>query len=212
MYAEFVSFHVGDKGCPVQLGGVYPGFLNGVFLGQLFQEAPFRGNKVDSVDDFENAELVESKDNVFGHDGRLFGNVHDAHAARVVEKQKVHNGGHPIGFVGLLTKVGHGFFRRTHLFFLFAELVRKGNQETTVSLSLMGGEGKDTSQIVSHVRVLLLAVVPHRMKAPIVHLAQDVKEKGINIKVECLVIQKEFGNITQVLTIDAFLVPVDFKH
>ena len=63
----------------------------------------------------------------------------------------------------LLSQITHGFFGRSDLFFLLAEFVREGNEESSISLALMGGEGKDACQVVPNVRVFFLAVVSNWM-------------------------------------------------
>ncbi len=44
-----------------------------------------------------------------------------------------------------------------------------------------------------------------------VHFGKNVKQKRVRIIVQRFVVQKQFGNVTQVLAVDAFPAPVDFK-
>lgn len=50
------------------------------------------------------------------------------------------------------------------------------------------------------------------MAALFVHLRQNVEEKRLHVKVEGLVIQKEFGHQTEVLAVDLVVTAIHFKH
>ena len=57
-----------------------------------------------------------------------------------------------------------------------------------------------------------LGEVAHNVATLFVHLCQNVEEKWLHIKVECLVVQKEFGQQTEILAEDLVVTAVHLKH
>lgn len=57
-----------------------------------------------------------------------------------------------------------------------------------------------------------LREVPHYMAAMLVNLSQDVKQEWLHIKVECLVIQKQFGHQTKILAVNLMIASIHFKY
>ena len=66
--------------------------------------------------------------------------------------------------------------------------------------------------LIVHVHVQYLGEVPHNVAALFVHLCQNVEEKWLHIKVQCLVVQKEFGQQTEILAADLVVTAVHLKH
>ena len=89
----------------------------------------------------------------------------------------------------------------THL----GEGVREGYQEPPVALTLVGRQREDARQVVVLRAVLLLAEVPHEVRAVLVLLAQHVEEEVLDVEVKRLVVQEELGQQAQVLAV--LLVP-----
>ena len=58
---------------------------------------------------------------------------------------------------------------------------------------------------------MYLGEVPHNVAALFVHLCQNVEEKWLHIKVECLVVRKEFGQQTEILAVDLVVTAVHLK-
>ena len=77
----------------------------------------------------------------------------------------------PVREVRFLTHVGDGLFGTANLLLLLAELIREGDDKAAVPLALMGGEGENTSKVVTDVGILLLAVVPDGMETAVIPLA-----------------------------------------
>ena len=60
--------------------------------------------------------------------------------------------------------------------------------------------------------MFLLAEVAHHMATVLVAYGHNVKEEGLHIVVQSLVVQEELGNETQILAIDLLLLAIHFKH
>ena len=211
--AELVPLDVGNERSPVQAGWVDSRFLDGMALGQLNQLLALRIDEVGSVDEFQYPQSVEGKDNVLGHDGRAFADIHNAELGLIaLVEQKVNDGARPVWKIGLLTHIGNGLLGTSNLLLFLAELVGEGDEESTIAFALMSGECQNTGQIVPNIRVFLLTVVTDGMVATLVHLAEHVKQEGIDVKEEGFVIQKHFGNVAQILAVNAFLEAIDLKH
>ena len=57
-----------------------------------------------------------------------------------------------------------------------------------------------------------LREVPHDVASLLVHLSQYVEQEWFDVKVECLVVQKEFGHETEVLAVDLMITTIHLKH
>lgn len=77
---ELVPSNVRQIGSPVELGRINAWFLDGIFFLKFQQHVLFRGNKVYTVDDLQDAKLVQSVYDIIGHDGGSFRNIHDTEA------------------------------------------------------------------------------------------------------------------------------------
>lgn len=62
---------------------------------------------------------------------------------------------------------------------LLGKLIGEADEEPPNALPLMGGEGKDTGQIIAHVRVLLLGEISHRVEATVIILAQHIEQERV---------------------------------
>mmetsp|Transcript_15962 Transcript_15962/g.32757 ORF Transcript_15962/g.32757 Transcript_15962/m.32757 type:complete len:223 (-) Transcript_15962:232-900(-) len=76
----------------------------------------------------------------------------------------------------------------------------------------MARERQYARQVIPHVAVLLLAVVSHRVVAAVVRLAEDVEEERVDVEVEGFVVEEQLGDVTEVLTVLALSLSVDFEH
>ena len=86
------------------------------------------------------------------------------------------------------------------------------DQHAAVPLPLAVGHGHDAGHVVLLQTVLLLAEVPHQVAALGVVLGQDVEEERLHVVVERLVIEEEFDEETEVLTVDLVGVAVHLEH
>lgn len=78
-------------------------------------------------------------------------------------------------------------------------------------MALICGKCKNTGDIVVHCGELLLGKVAHQVHAFTIGDGHDVEEKGLHVKEQRLVVEKEFGEKTQVLAVLFLLVAVHFK-
>lgn len=54
--------------------------------------------------------------------------------------------------------------------------------------------------------------LPYNMGSPLVNFTEDIEEEDLNIWVQGLVVQKELCKISQILTVELFLLAVYLKH
>ena len=74
------------------------------------------------------------------------------------------------------------------------------------------GHGHDAGHVVLLQTVLLLAEVAHQVAALRIVLGQDIEEEWLHVVVERLVIEEEFDEETEVLTVDLVGVAVHLEH
>ena len=86
------------------------------------------------------------------------------------------------------------------------------NQKTTISLTLVLWHGHNTRHVVLLLAQLLLGKVSNQVTSFAVVDGQNVKEERLHVVVERLVVQKQFGEQTQVLAVDFVHVAVHFEH
>ena len=101
---------------------------------------------------------------------------------------------------------------RVHLNIYLGQHVGEVDQHASVPLPLAVGHGHDAGHVVLLQTVLLLAEVPHQVAALGVVLGQDVEEERLHVVVERLVIEEEFDEETEVLTVDLVGVAVHLEN
>jgi hypothetical protein len=73
------------------------------------------------------------------------------------------------------------------------------------TLLLVTRQRENTSQIVVVLRVLLFRIIGANVSPTVIGLADNVKQEGIYIVVERLVVQKELGQKGEILAVDLIL-------
>lgn len=136
----------------------------------------------------------------------------------------------PVRAIAELSKIRQGLFRTADCVFQLGQFVAKGYQQLSVSLSLERWERQDASNIVSVWRLFLLqqerrvspkwricitartnlGEIADDVSASFVDFTEDVKEEGLDVKIERLVVQEEFGQETEILSINLVLFPICF--
>lgn len=109
-------------------------------------------------------------------------------------------------------QAGHRAWAGAGLFLEAGELVAHADERLAVALALVGGKGEDAGEVVALLALLLLAEVPHHVRAALVALAEDVEEEEVDVVVERLVVEEELGEEAEVLAKDLFAVAVNLKH
>ena len=93
-----------------------------------------------------------------------------------------------------------------------AEFVGERDEELPVTLALVRRQSEDAREVVVFLGVLLLGKVTHHVVALRRLFRQDVKQKGLHVVVQRLVVQKELGQQAQVLAVHASLNPGSRVH
>ena len=114
-----------------------------------------------------------------------------------------------------MSQIRQRLLRTPYLPLDLAQLVRELDHKMSVPLSLMRWQRHDTREIVPHFRAFLLAEIPDHVIALVVVLRHHIEIERRHVEVERFVVQKELGDVRQILAIHALViiaVPVHFEH
>lgn len=118
----------------------------------------------------------------------------------------------PVGAVAEEAEVREGLFGRAELGFASGELVAECDEEFAEPLPLVLGQGQDAGDVVALGRLLFLAEVPDEMAAVRVAGGHAVEEEGVDVVVECLVVEEEFAEEAEIPAPAALPAAVDFEE
>ena len=85
----------------------------------------------------------------------------------------------------------------------------------SIAFSLERRKRQDTGEVIPQLAKLLLTEIADDMVALVVILRHHIKVEGRYVEVECLVVEEEFGDIRDVLAVDALVVvsiSINFKN
>lgn len=105
-------------------------------------------------------------------------------------EQKLNDRFGPVCTVAEQTEVRQRLFRTAQFTLAFRELVRKLDQETPKTRTLVLRQSQNTCDIIAFGTLLLLRKVTDHVAAGIVALTHDIEQKGIHIIVQGLMVQK----------------------
>lgn len=120
--------------------------------------------------------------------------------------------GRPITPVGEQSQIGERFLRRSALALDFGEFVGEFYEQTTVTLALIRWKYENAGHVVVLGRFFLLGEVADNMKSAIIALTHYVEEERIRVVVQRLVVEEQFGEKTQILSVLFVLPSVDLKE
>lgn len=61
-------------------------------------------------------------------------------------------------------------------------------------------------------KLFLFREIPYDMKSIVIKLTSHIEQKWLRVIRESLMVQKELGEVTQILTVDLLSLPIHFKH
>lgn len=88
----------------------------------------------------------------------------------------------------------------------------EGYEKLAKAAALEGRQHQNAGKVIIIGRVLLFREIADHVAAPIVALGEDIKEEGLDIVVERLVVEEELGEQAQILTVDFVLLAIHLKH
>ena len=107
--------------------------------------------------------------------------------------EEVDDGVGPVGAVAEETEIREGFLGGAELAFAFGELVAECYEEFAVAFSLVLWEGEDAGYVVPLGGLFFFAEVADEMASMLVAGGHAVEEEGIDVVIECFVIEEEFA-------------------
>ncbi len=114
-------------------------------------------------------------------------------AVFVVVVKEVDDGVGPVGAVTKETEIGEGFLGGAELAFAFGELVAECYEEFAVAFPLILWEGEDASYVIPLSGFFFFAEIADEMASMVVAGGHAVEKEGIDVVIECFVIQEEFA-------------------
>merc|ERR1719220_830950 len=118
----------------------------------------------------------------------------------------------PVTSVTQFPHVTQGLLRAANHPLHLAQLVGEGNQELAVAFPLVGRQGKNAGNIVPVWGLLFFGEISHYVGPVFVDLTQDVEDEGLHIEIQSLVIQEQFGQQAEVLTVELAFLPVNLEY
>ena len=91
-----------------------------------------------------------------------------------------------------------------------AEFVAEGDKEFAITFSLVEGEDKDTGEVVAW--LFGFGEVAGDVVLIIFDFAENIEEENAHIPLQIFVIEEQFGEEAEVLTVDRVFGSVDFEH
>ena len=150
---------------------------------------------------------VEDVCDCHGREGTQLLDIHLRSAVR----QEIDDGFGPVGAISHQAEIRERFFGRSGFAFAFGEFVAEGDELFAVSQALVLGEGEDAGHVVSLGRFFFFGEVADEMAAVRVTGGHAVEEKGVDVVIECFVIEEEFGEEAEVTTPDPLATAVNLK-
>lgn len=132
------------------------------------------------------------------------------HRLRPTLPHQVEQRERPVAAVTEPSQVGQRLFGTADNAFASRQLVAECDQQFAVALPLVGRQDQDAGHIVVLGRVFLLRKVADYVRALLVDFAQHIEVEGLHVKVERLVVEEQFGQQTQRLTVQDMVPAVNF--
>eukprot|EP00038_Savillea_parva_P030518 m.78287 g.78287 ORF g.78287 m.78287 type:complete len:426 (+) comp9205_c0_seq2:1562-2839(+) len=158
----------------------------------------------------DEAQVLHRRDDVLMGHGRGCGNVTNGYGFLPLQDHLQHRLA-PVAPVAQQAQVRQRLLGRSEFAFNLADFVGEFNQQFAVPFALVRREGEDTGHVVVLRRVLLLAKVAHQVAALLVHLRHNIKQKGVRVVVQRLVVEKQLGNEAEVLRVVLVFATIQFK-
>ena len=154
--------------------------------------------------------LLKSSSDVMHIHSSCFRNLfyrHNFFVLQLIQDNKL-----PIRLIGNLAQVRQRFLRSPGKIFLLGQQVTEVNQKSSITKSLINGKSHDARNIVSLSTMFLFRKVSNQMASFAVISSQDVKEKWFDIIIQSFVVQKQFRQQTEILTINFARQSIHFKN
>ena len=111
-----------------------------------------------------------------------------------------------------MAEVTQRLLGRTLLAFNQWQLIAEINYELSVATVLPGWKDHDAWQVEVMIRIFLLTEVADHVVAIRTALTQYVKVESVDFVPNVFVIEEEFGDVTEVLSVDLLLLCIKLKH
>lgn len=190
--------------CDVFLG--FPGLDAVLEVGVIKPQCIRLGDRISD----KSSQGFQGGNNIIGGHACPVGEVDYAEGLTLLE-QLVGEYQLPVVAVGDQAHVRQWLFGRASLAFDTSEEVGEADEEVAISLSLMSRQSEDTRNIILTAGSLLLGEVSNKMTAELVIFGHDIEEKWLNIVIQRLGSQEQFGKKTKILAVYRILPSIDLE-